>query len=125
MSAPDLPAELQAALAKHSQLPAAEATADATPAPGGSVMTAAEIMDREFFEMRALILQLAASLDRMGRSKSPAVSDEKLALLKNGIRILLTDENNRANLVQMLFSLPYSADWPEDFQLKLDPDQRA
>lgn len=88
-------------------------------------MTAAEIMDREFFEMRALILQLAASLDRMGRSKSPAVPEEKLKLLENGIRILLTQENNRANLVQMLFSLPYADQWPEEFQLKLDPEQRT
>jgi len=80
-------------------------------------MSASEVLDREFLEMRALILQLAASFDRIDRSKSPAAQAEKLRQLQDGVKILLDDSENKAKQVQMLFSNPYAQDWAARFGL--------
>lgn len=88
-------------------------------------MNGSEVMEREFLEMRALILQLAASLDRLQRSKSPAADSQKLEQIRLGFQILLSEKDNRANLVQMLFSNAYSQQWAQDFKLQLDPNQRS
>ena len=115
------PSELSSALSKHAQLPA-ESSANVS---GEGCMSSSAVMEREFLEMRALILQLAASLDRVGRSKKPAAEEEKLEQLKNGVRILLGKQNNRANLVQMLFSNAYDPAWPQQYDLLLDPPKRS
>ncbi len=84
-------------------------------------MTAKQILDREFLEMRAKILELAASFDRIDRADkagdSSVDADPRSVRLARGLELLQSDEPNRAERVQMLFSLVYSESWREDFQL--------
>jgi len=87
--------------------------APSTVAPVGSPMSAHQVLDREFLEIRARILKIAASLDRIDRSASPAADPARMALIREGLELLLKDSPDRAKNVQLLFSLPYSPDWPE------------
>ena len=87
-------------------------------------MNAKQILDREFLELRAKILELAASFDRLDRAQeddesgTDISSDPRLAKLAEGVSILNSiGSADRAERVQMLFSLPYTESWREDFRL--------
>ena len=75
------------------------------------------VLEREFLPMRAKILQLAASLDRIQRSDDEPTFDDRYDLLQKGLRILSESEEGRAERVQLLFSRPYDAKWNEEFDL--------
>lgn len=78
-------------------------------------MPAPDVLNREFFEMRAKILELAASLDRLDRGEGSVAGDPRLALIREGIQILLSEDDDRAEQVQLLFSRPYDDDWQNRF----------
>ena len=59
-----------------------------------------QILDEQFLEMRWRCLSLAADLDRIGEPPN----DERLTKLRKAISVLLSDEQNRAAHVQMIFS---------------------
>lgn len=80
-------------------------------------MNAAQILDREYLEMRARILELAACLDRLDRAQGSVDDDDKLVSIRKGIEILC-GEGERAKQVQMLFSRQYDQNWTEEFQVK-------
>jgi len=70
-------------------------------------MTAKQILDAGFLEMRWRCLSLAADLDRIERAEGGAhllQSDPRIANLKKATSILLEGATNRAEQVQMLFS---------------------
>ena len=73
------------------------------------------ILDRDFLETRAKILEIAAALDRHDRapSRPGEKPDQRLALLRQGIEALLEPGPGRAETVQRLFSLEYEAQWRE------------
>jgi hypothetical protein len=52
-----------------------------------SPMTAPQILNREFLEVRAKILELAASLDRLDRSEGSATGDPRFRRVREGIEI--------------------------------------
>ena len=83
-----------------------------------SPMTAADVLDREYLEMRAKILELAASLDRLDRSDGSVQDDPRRQLLRQGMELLLEASPERAEQVQLLFSRPYEDDWQEVFNLQ-------
>jgi len=85
--------------------------------PVGSPLSAHQVLEREFLEMRARILKLAASLDRIQRSSSPEADTARMGQLRDGVSILLSDSPDRARQVQMLFSLPYNPAWPADLNV--------
>lgn len=84
-------------------------------------MTAHALLDRHFLEVRARLLEIAATLDRLDRADSdPSVdrksdSDPRLEQLLQGLSILQSDAPNRAEQIQQLFSRPYSPDWRQTF----------
>ncbi len=80
-------------------------------------MTAHDILNREYLEMRAKILELAASLDRMDRASDSVDGDSRISQLHEGIKILQSDGPGRAERVQMLFSRSFSDNWRDEFQL--------
>ena len=80
-------------------------------------MNSKQILDREFLEIRAKILQVAASLDRIDRADGDVGSDEKLELLCKGVSILMSDSPDRAEQVQLLFSRDYDETWQDAFQM--------
>jgi hypothetical protein len=88
--------------------------------PVGSPMPAQQVLDREFLEIRARILKIAASLDRIDRSPAPSADNERMDLIHRGLQILLSDAPDRAQQVQMLFSLPYRSDWPQHLGVPLE-----
>lgn len=80
-------------------------------------MSASEILDREFLELRAKILELAAAFDRLDRAEGFLQEDPRLKKLHQGLDALQEAGNDRAEQVQLLFSRPYDDDWKEKFDL--------
>lgn len=78
-------------------------------------LTAAQTIDREFLAMRAKVLELAASLDRIQRSDGDGQADPRWKKLEQGIRLLLNRTEGRAEQVQLHFSREYRSSWREDF----------
>jgi hypothetical protein len=74
-------------------------------------LDAPEVLNREFLEIRARLLHIAASLDRMDRADGSAVGDPRLDLIRRSLAILAGDDHERAEKIQLLFSRPYDATW--------------
>lgn len=81
-------------------------------------MNALQVLDREFLEVRAKILEIAASLDRMDRADGDVSMDPNRQLLVRGIDLLLSDHPDRAERFQRLFSRDYNDDWQNEFEMK-------
>ena len=77
---------------------------------------AADVLDREFLAMRAKLIVLAAALDRIGRAEGDVSNDTRLAMIRESLDVLGSDANNRAEQIQMLFSLPYQEGWQEEVE---------
>jgi hypothetical protein len=81
-------------------------------------LDAPEVLNREFPEFRARLLQLAAALDRMDRAEGSQEGDSRRQKIRDALAILLDDSTpNRAERLQLLFSLPYDESWKKDFEL--------
>lgn len=78
-------------------------------------MTAGEVLNREFLEMRAKMLELAASFDRLDRAAGSVDDDARMQKLRKSLAILNQAEPGRAAELQQLFSLPYDPDWQQVF----------
>ncbi len=83
---------------------------------------ASQILDESFLEVRAKLLEVAATLDRIDRSadEDAPLSDAaqpRRASLDDAIRILLSEGPDRAERLQRLFSRKYEADWRKQMQL--------
>ncbi len=75
--------------------------------------TAAEVLDRQFLLVRARILEIAASLDRIDRAEGSVDTTRERKLLAGGIAELAKSGPGRAERIQLSFSLPYDEDWLE------------
>ncbi len=73
--------------------------------------TASEVLDREFLILRGKLLEVAAGLDRIQRSTVSAADDPRLKKLCETLAILGREGTNRAEQMQLLFSLPYEPTW--------------
>ncbi len=80
-------------------------------------LDAPEVLNREFLEIRARILQVAAALDRMDRAAGSLAGDPRRRKIGEALQTLLAVEGNRAERVQQLFSLPFDPKWKEQFAL--------
>lgn len=83
---------------------------------------ASEILTESYLEVRAKLLEVAATLDRIDRSLGDGESLESEAQaqrkqLDAAIDILLTDGSDRAERVQQLFSRHYESDWRQQMDL--------
>jgi len=89
-----------------------------------AVMNAPQLLSRDFLEIRARILEVAACLDRIERADGSVADDPRLAQIRAGLETLLADaergptetgrtieRGGRAEQVQMIFSLPYEEGW--------------
>jgi hypothetical protein len=85
-----------------------------------SALSAPEVLAREFLSLRAKILELAASLDRLARAEGAVADDPRLERLHAALKLLTDDSelSDRAERVQLLFSRPYDEDWQETFKNK-------
>jgi hypothetical protein len=78
-----------------------------------SPMTAQEVLDREFLEVRARLIQLAASLDRLDRSEGSVAADPRLAGIDEALAVLRDSQPDRAERIQQIFSRAYDPAWRE------------
>lgn len=81
------------------------------PSPNAMSIDAAELLNQEFLEIRARLLQVAAALDRLERAEGDVSRDKRRLDLDRAIRVLLEPGTDRAAKLQMIFSLPYDRDW--------------
>lgn len=79
------------------------------------------IVAESFLEVRAKLLEIAATFDRIERASESKSLDESAssqrALLDEATSILLSEGSNRAERLQQLFSRQYDANWREQFGL--------
>jgi hypothetical protein len=76
-----------------------------------SPLAAPELFEREFLEIRARLLHLASSLDRIGRAEGTVDGDPRLDKIRQGLAVLSDGKPDRAERIQMIFSRAYDADW--------------
>jgi hypothetical protein len=81
------------------------------------MLSAPEILNREFLEIRCKILELAAAFDRLERSEGSVSSDPRLAKLREALNTILEHPSDRAEQVQMIFSREYDDDWQAKFKV--------
>jgi hypothetical protein len=82
-----------------------------------TLMTAQHILDREYLELRAKALELAASFDRLDRAAGDTSADPRRRKLAAALHVLLGTEGDRAERIQLIFSREYQADWQARYQL--------
>jgi hypothetical protein len=77
------------------------------------------VLDRDYLEIRARILELAAALDRLDRAAEPPgyLPDRRIATIRSAIEALGVPEHGRAETIQRLFSLDYNPRWRESFEI--------
>lgn len=78
---------------------------------------ATALLDRHFLEVRARLLEVAATLDRLDRAQGDVSDDPRKQQLTTAIEMLLASEEGRAERLQRLFSRQYNASWRSDMQL--------
>lgn len=72
---------------------------------------ARETLEREFLPLRGKLLELAAALDRIERSGDGPVEDARLEQIDRALTALRQPGTDRAERLQMIFSLPYEPNW--------------
>ncbi|MFO1019496.1 MAG: hypothetical protein U0903_02170 [Planctomycetales bacterium] len=75
--------------------------------------SSADILERHYLEMRAKLLELAASFDRIdrGETHTDLASDPRMEKLRAGLQIVLSQGAGRAERIQLLFSDEYIPGW--------------
>lgn len=77
--------------------------------------TALDVFNREFLTIRRRLIDLAAALDRVGRADGQVTDDPRWRQLQQAIELIASPEGNRAERVQMTFSLPYAENWRREY----------
>ncbi len=72
-----------------------------------------EVFEQEFLPIRAKLLEVAASLDRLDRASGSLQSEARRKQIYSAIEVLLRPEEDRAEQVQLIFSRPFEDDWRE------------
>ena len=80
-------------------------------------LDAPEVLNREFLEVRAKILEIAAALDRLDRAAGTVEGDGRLERIRQGLAMLSTRRGDRTEQVQLIFSLAYDTGWRSRLQV--------
>jgi hypothetical protein len=77
-----------------------------------SPLKAQDVLNREFLEIRAKLLQLAAHFDRIERGTGDA-DLERINLIRKALEVLSAADigPHRAEKLQMIFSRGYDPEW--------------
>jgi hypothetical protein len=76
-------------------------------------VTAPKVLDREFLGVRSRLIELGAALDRVGRASGFTDGDPRTEKIRQAFEILQGNTVNKAEQIQLLFSLPYEENWRE------------
>jgi hypothetical protein len=79
--------------------------------------TACDILDKVFLEVRGKLLEVAGSLDRLDRADGSVADDPRLLRIRQALAVLEGRQPDRAEQIQLIFSLPYESDWQQQFGL--------
>jgi hypothetical protein len=82
-------------------------------------MNATNQMDYEFLPMRAKLLDLAATLDRLDRADESLDDDPRMAKIRHAVEILLRQDPDRTEQIQLVLSRAYDEDWSKRLGLTL------
>ena len=82
-------------------------------------LNAPDVLDREFLELRAHLLQAAAQLDRIDRAAGTAIDDPRLRGIHAAIEVLSKIGPHRAEQIQLIFSRPYEENWKQKMQIEM------
>ncbi len=74
-------------------------------------LPASELLDREFLGLRARLIEIAATLDRIDRAEGDVADDARLETIRESLKVLANGDDGRAERLQLLFSLPYNENW--------------
>ena len=76
-------------------------------------MPASQALDTYFLEARSKLLDLAAVLDRIGRGRDAARTEEdpRLEKIRRALLVLQDRSGGRAERIQQIFSLDYDPSW--------------
>jgi hypothetical protein len=72
-----------------------------------------QVFEDDFLPLRAKLIEIAASLDRIDRAGGSLAVEGKRAQVYEAIRALLRPEDDRAEQIQLIFSRPYDEAWQE------------
>jgi hypothetical protein len=70
-----------------------------------SPMTAEKILDDQFLDVRARLIDIAAVLDRLRRAQGSVAGDARLEMICQSLRILASDTPDKTEQIQLLFSI--------------------
>jgi hypothetical protein len=86
---------------------------------------ALQVLDRDFFEVRSKILEIAASLDRIDRAPAHHGDhpDPRLSHVRQALDALREPGPDRAETIQLIFSLAYDPAWRRN--LGVAPPERS
>jgi hypothetical protein len=76
-------------------------------------LPAPRALDQYFLEARSRLLDLAAFLDRVGRGENAEDidADPRAGKIDQALEVLLSDQSNKAERIQQIFSLEYDSNW--------------
>jgi hypothetical protein len=80
--------------------------------------SAPDVLEREFLQLRANLLQVAAQLDRIDRAAGQVADDSRMLGVRHALAALAGSGSHRAQQVQMIFSRPYDAQWKSKMELE-------
>ncbi len=80
-------------------------------------LSAVEVLNREFLEVRCKILEVAAALDRLQRAGGSVSDDPRLQRIHQALALLSDNSDNRAEQVQLVFSRSYDDNWQADLKV--------
>ena len=74
-----------------------------------ALQDAPSVFDRDFLTLRGKIIEMAATLDRIGRAAGSVEGDPRLEQVRKSLEVLARRESatDRAEQIQLVFSLPY------------------
>lgn len=78
-------------------------------------LPASEVLNREFLAIRSRLIDLAAALDRIDRAEGSIKADPRRAKIRQALELLGVDKPERAEQLQLLFSLPYQDHWRQQY----------
>ena len=83
---------------------------------------ATDVLDESFLEVRAKLLEVAATLDRIDRATDsagalPESAASRREKLTEAIQVLLSEQPERAERLQLLFSREYHPQWRQEMKL--------
>jgi hypothetical protein len=84
------------------------------------VRSSTDVFDQEFLPIRAKLLEVAASLDRLDRADGSIGSESRISLVHAAIQVLLQPADDRAEQIQLIFSRPFEDDWRNKLRMTND-----